>query len=161
MLEGILLSSVTLGAGVLALTWGLPIPGGLMILLGGLVLELTWRCRYLLPLDPILKEDIDEWMSLRTVDAAAAEERWHRMFAEARTREKHKLAQLRSQALLDRRAAVELRNRLREKLFVGKGVRRWVERSMGSTPEGSAVLQALDREASHTRQRWHEAEEFL
>lgn len=161
MFTGILCASLALATGLMCLTLGLPVQGGFMVLVGVLELGVTWQSRYLLPVDPQFQSDIQEWLAIRSMDAARADEMWRRIFAEARKREKERLAELRTRAASDRSAAVELRNRLREKLHVGKGVRRWVQRTLSSTPDGAAVLQALDREASTIRQRWLEAEQFL
>jgi hypothetical protein len=132
-----------------------------MGLVGLGVLGLTWRWRHLLPLDPQLQSDIEEWLRIDATDVAAADEMRRRICADARKREEQRLSQLRDQAPLNRRAAVELRNRLREKLYLGDGLRRCIERSFGGTRDGAALLQALDREASATRQRWLEAKQFL
>jgi hypothetical protein len=158
---GILLASLSLGMGLVCFTLGLPGYGGLMVLVGVLQLGLAWHFRYLLPVDPQFQADIQEWLAIRSLDVARADEMWRRIIAEAQKREAERLADLRARAAFDRSAAVELRNRLREKVYVGQGMRRWAQRTLGSTPEGPAVLNALDRETSTIRQRLLEAEQFL
>jgi hypothetical protein len=135
------------------------VPAGFMLLVGALVLASAWRSRYLLPMDPQLQADIETCLAMHTMEQA--DEMLDRIFAEAHKREQDRLVQLRSRATFDRHAALELRNRLREKVWLGKGLRRWAQRALGSTPDDAVVLQALDRESSIIRQRWLEAEQFL
>jgi hypothetical protein len=135
--------------------------GALLILLGMVTLAITWRGWYLLPLDPEEQADIEQCWSIADVDSEAAAAMRRRIFAAAAWREAQRLSALRSQAPLDRRAAVELRNRLRAKVYMTEGLRRSVKRLLGDTPGAPAVLQALDRDVSLTRQRWMEAEQFL
>lgn len=158
---GALCATLALGTGVALVKLGAPVSGGFMLLVGALVLAAAWQSRYLVPMDPQLRADIEEWLAIRPSDEAHADEMRRRIFSEARKREEKRLVQLRTRAVFDRGAAVELRARLREKLYFGRGVRRWVQRTLSDTPDGPAVLQALDRETSITRQRWLEAEQFL
>jgi HAMP domain-containing protein len=161
LFTGIVIAILYFGTAVWFLTLEAPVLAGILFLAGVLVLAAAWHSRSLVPMDPQFQADIEQWLTIHSPDEAHADEMWHHIMAEAGKREQDRLVQLRSRATFDRHAALELRNRLREKVCVGKKFRRWAQRALGGTPDGAVVLQALDREASILRQRWLEAEQFL
>jgi hypothetical protein len=81
-----------------------------------------------------------------------------RAFTEAEDREKQELAQLHAKAALDRRAALQLRDRLRSKMKIHEGARRRAERNLANSPTAAAVLQEIDRMTTVTQQQLAEAE---
>lgn len=146
-----------IAGGALALV-GRPLAGGAIALLGLLDLGTTWWFRYLPPPDPVLAVAIKEATKLRRTDPAAADQMLSRAFTEAEDREKQELAQLHAKAALDRRAALQLRDRLRSKMKIHEGARRRAERNLANSPTAAAVLQEIDRMTTVTQQQLAEAE---
>jgi hypothetical protein len=124
-------------------------------------LVLEWRYRDVRPMDPMLKEEMDEVMKLEKSDPAAAAKLLDRAFMESDRREELELADLRGRASSDRHAAVELRNRLREKLRIFDAARRKAEKSTLESPDVTAVLKELDRDSSEIEQQLAQAEQLL
>ena len=135
---------------------------GVAILLWGLTyLALTWRFRHSAPLDPQLEAAVDAAMPLEDRDPAAADQILIRAVEGAAQREEQQLAELRSKATHDRRAALELRNRLRGKLELAEAARRRAEKVLANKPDGATGLAALAREVDNTRQQLVEAEQLV
>jgi|SRR5919108_118968 hypothetical protein len=135
---------------------------GVGLTLFGLVgLGSAWWFRDAPRVDPLLDAAIQEAMKVRKRDQAAADQMLDSAFTAAAEREERELTQLREKATLDRRAALDLRNRLRAKLKLDEGARRRAEKTLGDKRHGSAVLQELDRMVNVTRQRLAEAEQYV
>jgi hypothetical protein len=80
---------------------------------------------------------------------------------DADRREERELADLRRRAVSDRRAAKELRNRLRGKLKSWQGGRRKAEKYAVNSPDGDAALKEIDRATSDIEQQLAQAELYL
>jgi hypothetical protein len=135
---------------------------GWVIALCGLAkLGIEWRFRDLPPIDPVLLADVDRMVELEKSDPAAADKLFDRAMGDADRREERELADLRRRAVSDRRAAKELRNRLRGKLKNWQGARRKAEKYAMNSPDGDAVLKEIDRATSDTEQQLAQAELYL
>ena len=132
--------------------------GVLFVVLGFFLLALEWRYRDARPMDPILMAELDKAMKLEKPDPAAAAKLLERAFMESDRREEQELADLRTRASSDRRAAIELRKRLREKLRIVESARRKAEKSALDSPDLTAVLTELDRDADQLEQQLAQAE---
>ena len=124
-------------------------------------LAITWRFRHIAPLDPQFRAAVDEAMRLEDRDPAAADQILIRAMEGAAQREEQQLAELKSKASHDRRAAVELRNRLRGKLELARAARHRAEKVLANKPDGANTLAALAKEADSTRQQLVEAEQLV
>jgi hypothetical protein len=161
MSKDVVRGALGIASGVILVLLGSTWVGVTFGLLGLLSLGIAWRFRGRLPLDPVLEADVRKAMRLERSDPAAAARLLESAWEDADSREQRELAQLRSQASIDRRAAVQLRNRLRAKLTSEEAARRRAEKSLGTRPTSAALLKELDRVANATRQQLTEAEQHL
>jgi hypothetical protein len=161
MRKDLLSAAVPIALGVVFLFRHETLTGAAILLLGLAGLVVSWRFRDTPPVDPILDAAIQEAMKLEKIDPAGADQILDRAFSDATDREERELALLRDKAAFDRRAAVALRNRLRERLKRDEGARRLAEKRLAASPNRAAVLQDLDHRAADTRQRLAEAEQYV
>jgi hypothetical protein len=153
--------AIAVPAGVVLGLLGRRWEGWIISLYGLLLLFLEWKARDQQPIDPMLLADIGKARELENSDPKTANKLIDRAIEDADHREELELADLRRRASGDRRAAIELRSRLRGKLKIGQAARRKAEKWALNSPNGTAVLEEMDREAKTRQEQLAQVEQYL
>lgn len=134
--------------------------GWVIVIVAAADLAIDWRIRAIPPVDPLLLADVDETMGMEKTDPAGADKLLDRALDDAEKRKEQLHADLFRRAKTDRRAAVELRNRLRYELKLAPGIRKKAE---GWTTGSSrvAALREIDRQTSETQKQLARVEQLL
>jgi hypothetical protein len=135
--------------------------GWVFIFLGAASLAWRWHIGYVPPVDPLLDADVDKAMDLEKSDPATANKLLDRAVDDADRRGAQRRADLLRRAKTDRRAAVELRNRLRYELKLSPAIRRKAEEYTITASARTEALKQIDRQAADTQTQLIEVEQLL
>src|SRR5437660_3058010 len=152
---------ILIGLGVYTIVDGAVKLGIFLVLLGALDIAIYARRRNSPAIDPVLQAHLDAAWELKKKDPTAAQVLLDKAFADSERREEAELNTLRQRAATDRKAAIELRNRLRRKLESEQSLRRRAENPALNPPHRAALLERLERAASQTEQELAQTEQYL